>query len=187
MSMIPVEQVDVLVIGSGAAGLSVALGATGRRVCVISPQRIGMDGSSALAQGGIAAATGDDDSAALHAEDTLVAGSWHGDFSAVQRLTASAARTIDWLLSLGCPLDRDTSGSLALGLEAAHSRSRILHAGGDRSGALLMDCLRRAVLQRADIEVREGWSAIAPLLSGDGVAGARLRAPDGRLRDVREA
>ena len=182
--MVPVERVDVLVIGSGAAGLSVALGAAGRRVCVVSPQRIGTDGSSALAQGGIAAALGDDDSAALHAQDTLAAGAWQGDRDAVQRLVESAADTIDWLVSLGCPLDRTTDGRLALGLEAAHARRRIVHAGGDRSGALLMASLQQVAERCPAIDTRAGWRVIAPLLSARGVVGARLRTASGELHDI---
>ncbi|MCB1560056.1 MAG: FAD-binding protein [Xanthomonadales bacterium] len=184
MSMVPVTRNDLLVIGSGAAGLSVALGATSRRVCLLTPERIGEDGSSVLAQGGIAAAMGAGDCAEQHAADTLVAGSGMAQPDAVRRLTHAAAATIQWLQDLGLVPDVDPHGNLCLGLEAAHSRPRIVHAGGDRSGAMLMAILRAAVLAAGQVELREGWRAIAPLLDNQGVAGARVRAPDGRLLDL---
>ncbi|MEZ5483551.1 MAG: FAD-dependent oxidoreductase, partial [Lysobacteraceae bacterium] len=187
MSMIPVEQVDLLVIGSGAAGLSVALGAAGRRVCVITPERIGFDGSSALAQGGIAAAVGMGDDPARHADDTMLAGAGHGNLGQVARLTQAAPAIVEWLQRLDCPLDRATDGRLLLGLEAAHSRPRIVHAGGDRSGALLMDTLLRATRRSPDIDAREGWRALAPLMSYQGLVGARVQTADGSQRDIRAA
>ena len=181
---VPAERVDVLVIGSGVAGLSVALGAAGRRVCVVTPQQLGFDGSSMLAQGGIAAAMGEDDSPGRHAGDTLAAGAGRCDPTQVARLTAAAPAAVEWLAGLGCPLDRFEDGRLSLGLEAAHSRARIVHAGGDRSGALLMAALVQAIGKQESVSVRAGWRAVAPLLSASGVTGARVRARDGSLRDI---
>ena len=91
---VPAERVDVLVIGSGVAGLSVALGAAGRRVCVVTPQQLGFDGSSMLAQGGIAAAMGEDDSPGRHAGDTLAAGAGRCDPTQLARLPAAAPATV---------------------------------------------------------------------------------------------
>ncbi|HWS27791.1 MAG TPA: FAD-dependent oxidoreductase, partial [Xanthomonadales bacterium] len=125
------EQFDLIVIGSGAAGLSVALGSGGSmRVAVISRGVLGLDGSTCWAQGGLAAAVGPGDSPGQHAADTINAGSRLNNKPAVRWLAESAPEVVRWLLSLGMQFDI-SNGHLALGREAAHSFPRILHAGGD--------------------------------------------------------
>src|SRR5690348_5302976 len=114
---------DVLIIGSGISGLSTALAAAPKRVAVLTRGALGEDGASCWAQGGIAAALAGDDTPALHARDTLLAGQHLNDSSAVGRLTSAAAETVHWLDALGARFDRDRSGAYALGREAAHSRS----------------------------------------------------------------
>jgi L-aspartate oxidase len=148
------EQFDIVVIGSGAAGLSTALAARGARVAVVSRGVLGLDGSSCWAQGGLAAAIGPGDSAGQHALDTLKAGHRRNNKAAVRWLAESAPDTVRWLIDLGVEFDR-IGPNLALGRESAHSFPRIVHAGGDATGAELMRALRSAVQCSAHIQLFE--------------------------------
>lgn len=127
-----VEQADLVVVGSGAAGLAAALRAAehGARVAVLSGGAL-LAGSSPRAQGGVAAAVGADDTPALHAADTLAVGGGLNDARAVAVLVAGGSH----LLERGLPFEAD------LGLEAGHRRRRILHAGGGATGQVLTSCL----------------------------------------------
>jgi L-aspartate oxidase len=131
---------DLLVVGSGAAGLSAALRAAdlGARVGVLTAGQL-LAGSSPRAQGGVAAAVGADDAPALHAADTLAVGAGLNDASAVDVLTREGSRSMQQLWDDGMPFEDD------LGLEAGHARRRILHAGGGATGQVLT----RALLSRA--------------------------------------
>lgn len=149
------DQYDLIVIGSGAAGLSVALGTGGLlRVAVISRGVLGLDGATCWAQGGIAAAVGPGDSAGQHAADTITAGVRLNNKSAVRWMTESAPDLVRWLMSMGMQFDT-VSGRLALGREAAHMFPRILHAGGDATGAELVRALRETVIRQPWIERHE--------------------------------
>ncbi|UYQ78766.1 FAD-dependent oxidoreductase [Glutamicibacter sp. JL.03c] len=140
----------LVVIGSGVAGLCAALEAMrlGARVRLLTKLDLG-DGNSTCAQGGLSAVTAQGlavgDSVASHITDTLRAGAWHGGELAVQELCGSAADLVDTLEEYAVQFDRDLSGNYQLGLEAAHSAHRILHAGGDATGAGLVAALRQAV------------------------------------------
>lgn len=149
---------DVIVIGSGVAGLSVALAAAPRRVLLLSAGRLAVDGASHWAQGGIAAALGPGDSAELHAQDTLAAGAGAGDLAVIRTICAAAPEAITWLRGLGCCFDV-SAGQLQLGREAAHSHARIVHADGDATGAEVMRTLAHAARRSPSIEVREGFHA----------------------------
>jgi L-aspartate oxidase len=170
---------EVLIIGSGIAGLSTALAADSRRVAVLTRGVPGEDGASRWAQGGIAAALASDDSAALHARDTLAAGQYHNNGHAVQRLTGAAAEAVHWLDTLGARFDRDRHGAYALGREAAHSRSRIVHAHGDASGAEVMRCLRQAARVASHIDILERHTALQLIVHGGRVVGVRAHSPQG--------
>jgi len=133
------RDADVVVVGAGAAGMAEALTAAGlgRRVLLVCKDGLG-GGCTALAQGGMAAACGPGDSAALHAEDTAAAGAGLCDPAAVSALAAQAPGVLSWLSSLGA--------RLAPGhLEGGHSRPRIAHAGGDAAGAEVHRALAAAV------------------------------------------
>jgi L-aspartate oxidase len=134
------RDAEVVVVGSGAAGLTTALtaAARGRRVLLLTKQSLG-GGSTPLAQGGMAAVLGPDDSFDLHTSDTLAAGAGLCDPGAVRELVSSAPSVISWLSSLGAELG---SGHL----EGGHSRRRIVHAGGDAVGAEVHRVLSAAVL-----------------------------------------
>ncbi len=143
-----------IVVGAGIAGLSTALRlAAFGPVRLIAAEPLGAGAATGWAQGGMAAAIGADDSAALHAADTIAAGDGLVEAGAAQAITAAAPDAIAWLEGLGAGFDRDAQGALRLGLEAAHSRRRIVHAGGDSTGAAVLAALVRAVRGNADIEV----------------------------------
>src|SRR5262245_1768007 len=118
------KTTDVVVIGTGAAGLSAALGLPPYRVTLVTKGQAGSSGSSPLAQGGIAAALAHDDRPGLHTRDTLDAGGGLCDRALVEILTGEAPRHILRLAALGTRFDREPDGRLALGREAAHSRRR---------------------------------------------------------------
>jgi L-aspartate oxidase len=172
---------DVVIVGAGVAGLSAALEAAagGRHVLLIG--KAGLDaGSSPLAQGGLAAVLDPADSPGLHRQDTLSAGAGLCDDEAVAVLVAAAPGEIRWLASLGARFD-----SGPLGLEGGHSRPRIVHAGGDASGAEVHRALRDAVLACPQIEVRGAMVALDALLDErgrvTGLIAGELAGPDGAL------
>jgi len=144
---------DTVIVGSGVAGLSAALGAAPRRVTLLTKVPFGGGGSSSWAQGGIAAALGADDDPALHAADTLAAGAGLNDPEIVELLTEEGPERVRRLLALGTRFDRELGGELSLGREAAHSRRRILHAHGDATGAEMVRALTAAVRRSPSIEV----------------------------------
>lgn len=139
----------VLIIGTGLAGLGTALSLpVGTRVTIVSKSALG-ESNSAWAQGGIAAALATNDSAELHALDTLEAGAGLSDPAAVRYLTEHGPEAIDALQRWGVCFDGVESGHPALGREAAHSVNRIVHAGGDATGANVMAALVARVRERS--------------------------------------
>ena len=167
-------QDPVLVIGSGLAGLMTALKLAPRPVLLVTAGQLGCSGSSALAQGGIAASLGDDDNAGLHLADTLAAGDGLCDATVAQGIVGAGAEAIAALETYGVQFDRKTDGSYALGLEAAHSRRRIVHVDGDATGAGIMRALAAKVLATASITVLENTRALRLLKSDERIVGACL-------------
>jgi L-aspartate oxidase len=168
---------DVIVVGTGVAGLSVALAAQDRRVRLVTKGRLTTSGSSPWAQGGVAVALGDDDAPQLHAEDTLRVAGGVADAAAVRILTEEGPERIAELLRAGARFDRDGRGLLDRGREAAHSRRRILHAGGDATGRELVRALAAAVELAPWIEILEE-SFVEDLLLDDGrVVGVVVAGP----------
>jgi L-aspartate oxidase len=134
-------SVDVVVIGTGVAGLSTALGlAATRDVLVVSAG----DGSTPWAQGGVAAAYGDDDPLD-HAHDTDVAGAGFCDPRNVRALVEEGPQRLAELIGQGARFDRSEDGSLSRTLEGGHGRPRVVHAGGDATGAEVHRALRSAL------------------------------------------
>src|SRR5438045_7348328 len=134
---------DLIVVGSGAAGLSAALRAAelGARVAVLTAGPL-LAGSSPRAQGGVAAAVGADDAPTIHAADTFAVGAGLNDASAVAVLTDEGRRSVQQLWDDGVPFEDD------LGLEAGHARRRILHAGGGATGQVLTSSLLDQALRQ---------------------------------------
>jgi L-aspartate oxidase len=159
------RHADVVVIGSGAAGMSAALeaAAAGRAVLLVTKGFLG-GGSTPLAQGGLAAVLDPADSPAAHVQDTLAAGGGLCDEEAVTTLVGAAPGEIGRLESLGAHFDPGP-----LGLEGGHSHHRIVHAGGDASGAEVHRALV-AALQASTVEVLERAVALDALLDSDGRA-----------------
>ncbi len=160
----------IIIIGAGLAGLSTALRLSPHPVTVLTEVPLGDGNASAWAQGGIAAALSEEDSPSLHVEDTIAAGAGLVDEARTQMLTQHAREQIAWLEKLGVPFDREADGHLSFSREAAHSKHRIVHAGGgDGSGAAVMRALVEAVRQTPSIHVHAGWRAV-DIAVQDGVA-----------------
>ena len=175
------HEADVIVIGSGVAGLAVALGLADRRVALLTKGALGRSGSTPLAQGGIAAAVAPGDSAALHSADTLAAAAGLADPDVVRVLTHEAAEAIQRALSLGVHLDRDPDGGLAVHREAAHARGRVVHAR-DATGRELARGLTAALALRPQVTAFENTFASQLLLRSGRVCGVAARDEAGRMR-----
>ncbi len=148
------KEYDYIIVGSGIAGLSVALAAArgGKRSLIVTKSAL-EESNTRYAQGGIAAAVAEDDTPRSHEVDTLNAGAGLCDTAAVEALTEDAPTRIAELIRLGVPFDREeASGELELGREGAHSANRILHAGGDATGMHIEHTLAVAVRQSPLIE-----------------------------------
>ena len=169
----------VVVVGGGIAGLTTALALAPLPTVVLTGGPLATQTSSAWAQGGIAAAVGPDDDPDLHAADTLAAGAGLCDVDAVRTVTAAGSDAIAWLTAHGVRFDRDDDGALRLGLEGAHGRHRIVHAGGDRTGAAVMHALAAVVRRRPDIRVLEGFGLVDIITTGARAAGVLLEGADG--------
>ena len=141
-------KTDVFIIGAGAAGLFASLHLPeGTDVLVADKGRMGQGGSSPWAQGGVAAALGQDDSPELHAKDTMRVAAGHADAAAVQVLCSEAPECVLQLAELGCEFDRTPDGNLHLAREGGQSVSRSAHAE-DSTGAAIMKTLRQHAKRR---------------------------------------
>ncbi|WOJ89793.1 L-aspartate oxidase [Methylocapsa polymorpha] len=160
-----------IVIGGGLAGLTTALALAPQPVILFNKAPLGYEASSALAQGGVAASIGFDDDVSLHLADTLEAGDGLCDETVAKRILAAAPAAIEELIRLGAPFDRDDEGKLLLGLEAAHSRRRIVHAGGDSSGREIMRVLSQLARETPSITVIERIAARRLIVEDNAVTG----------------
>ena len=162
------DDVDVVVVGGGAAGLYSALTAAdaGSRVRMVSRKPLS-ESSSFWAQGGLAAAIGPDDSPEQHVEDTLIAGRGACRRSAAELLAADAPGVVWELERRGVKFDRDPDEALSLALEGGHSRRRIVHAGGAATGRRITERLTEQAAQHPRVEVIEETSAMALWSGGD--------------------
>ncbi len=176
-----------IVIGSGIAGLIAALHAARAGVEVTLVTKDTLDqANTRFAQGGVAAVMFDDDSAAAHEADTLVAGAGLCDPDAVRVLVTEGPARIRELIALGVAFDRSADGELRKGLEAAHSYPRILHAGGDATGAAIEHALVAAVRASAVRVVERAF--LVDLLLRDGRAcGVELLVDGRRTRQEADA
>jgi L-aspartate oxidase len=184
------DVVDFLIVGAGIAGLraAIALGPIGRVLVLTKAEPT--DSNTGVAQGGIAAAVGDDDSPALHAEDTIRAGDGLCDSDAVRVLVENGPAGVRELIGWGARFERDADGRLVLGREAAHSVRRVLHAGdatGREIGRVLWEKVRtlasvttieHALVTELAVERSE------PEAGGGRVRGAVYYDADGGRREV---
>jgi L-aspartate oxidase len=177
-----VDVLDVLIIGSGIAGLRAALALDGARVLMLT-KADPRAGSTDYAQGGIAAAIGADDSVDRHAADTLAAGDGLSDERAVRVLVGDGVACVHELIEWGTAFDRLPDGSLDLAREGAHAVRRVLHAR-DATGREI----GRVLASRASgsaLTVRDHATAVQLIVEGGRVAGVRYLDRDGRLDEVR--
>ena len=186
---------DVLVLGSGVAGLSAAvrlaapLGDSGRdgaglRVGVLTKAELSQS-ATRWAQGGVAAVLGgDEDSTDLHLADTLAAGAGLCDADAVRVLVDEGPSRVHELIAMGAVFDRQPGGALALAREGGHSTARVVHAGGAATGAEVERALVDATRASA-AAVLEEWFALDLLVEGGRCRGVVAMAPDGGVVEVR--
>ncbi|GEP08360.1 L-aspartate oxidase [Methylobacterium gnaphalii] len=154
MSIVSRSPADrVIVVGAGVAGLATALRLVPRPVTLVTASPLGDGTATGWAQGGIAAAIGPDDAPVLHAADTEAAGAGLTEPDVALAVAGAAPGLIDWLVEIGVGFDRDADGCLALGLEAAHSRRRIVRGRGDSTGATVLEGLVKAARATPSIEV----------------------------------
>jgi L-aspartate oxidase len=174
----------IVVVGSGIAGLVAAVEASRTHSVTLVTKAELAESNTAYAQGGIAAAYFPDDSVASHVDDTLRAGAGLNVRDAVVALCAEGPDRIRDLLAFGVAFDR-SGGDLARGLEAAHSNARVLHAGGDATGAEIERALVRAVRASGARIVEQAF--LCDLVVADGaVTGVELLLADGTA-DVLDA
>jgi L-aspartate oxidase len=173
----------ILVVGSGIAGLIAALELSRKHAVTLVTKAALADSNTRWAQGGIAAAMFSDDSAASHITDTLAAGAGLCNHNAVNILCTEGPDRIRDLIRLGVRFDQTPSGDLARGLEAAHSKARILHAGGDATGLSIEMALVHAV-RAARIKVLEHTFALDLVLQNGIVSGLEIIDPKGLPRTL---
>jgi len=169
-------KADVIVVGSGVAGLTTALNirSSGLSVLLVTKAKID-EGSTKWAQGGIAAALGPGDTPDQHKKDTLIAGAGLCDTAAVDVLVSEGPEAVRKLIARGAVFDTSETGEIALTREGGHLRNRILHAGGDATGAEVSRALLSAVNDDDGIEVIENALAIDVLhAAGGAVCGLTL-------------
>lgn len=177
--LLPQIFTDTLVIGSGAAGLTTALGLAerGHDVIVLAKGPVEPAAQAATntawAQGGVAAVLEPGDEPAIHASDTHIAGAGLCDDAAVKALVNEGPDALRWLMEQGLTLDADAGGRLSAGREGGHTENRIYHAGGDRTGAEFQRALGQAVGRSPNIRVFDGCFAL-DLITGSDRPGARV-------------
>src|SRR5690554_6271087 len=170
MSTSAMSECDVLIIGSGAAGLSLALQqAKTSQVIVLSKGPL-EEGSTYYAQGGIAAVFDENDSIESHVEDTLIAGAGICDRDVVTYTASNARESLQWLIDLGVDFDRETkqdgSSGYHLTREGGHSHRRILHAA-DATGRAVQSTLTSQALNHPNIRVLEHYNAVDLITTRD--------------------
>jgi L-aspartate oxidase len=164
-----------VIVGTGIAGLWTAwrLASESIPVVLVTKETL-IDSASAWAQGGIAVALGPGDSPSQHAADTMAASDGLADPEAVRILTSEGPDRVYELLALGAKFDRGPDGRLGFGLEAAHTQPRIIHSGGDRTGAALIGCLAQVVRDDDRIRLLEHTEVSSLVTQGEAIVGVRL-------------
>src|SRR5476651_490224 len=170
-----VETDGALILGAGIAGLFTALKLAPMPSIVLAGTRPGLSGSSAWAQGGIAASVGDGDSWQSHAHDTMVAGAGLCDPAIVDLVAREAPARIEDLVGYGAPFDRNGDGSLAVAREAAHSLPRIVHVKGDGAGAAISATLAARANEKNCITLLEGFHAVELAMENGRITGIFAR------------
>ncbi len=163
---------DVLVIGTGVAGLRAAIEAARYGQVLVLTKATPLDSGTAMAQGGVAAVTAADDTVESHVEDTLRVGCGLCDVGAVRRIVQEGPECVRELIDWGAQFDRGDDGRFLLGLEGAHSHSRILHAHGDSTGAEIARTLHQKAAETPNVLIFDNCFVIDLLTTEAGCVGA---------------
>ncbi|MDF9844658.1 MULTISPECIES: L-aspartate oxidase [unclassified Paenibacillus] len=175
---LPAVKTDVIVIGSGIAGLFTAIKAAEDRKVIVLTKKSLMESNTRYAQGGIAAVFSEEDSPEYHRQDTLMAGAGLNSSAAVDVLVNEGPEGVHELIRLGTIFDKE-NGVLALTQEGAHSHRRILHANGDATGYEIVRALIEQVKQDKNIEVWDDHFVIDLITEQGECAGALVQRPNG--------
>ena len=175
---ISVRHADVVVVGSGAAGLACALALAPRHVTLLTKTAGLEGGASRYAQGGIAAALGPGDTPEAHAADTVAAGAGLSDPDTALLLARQGVAAMRELLDAGLPVDRAADGNPLLGREGAHGIPRIVHAGGDATGRTLVAALAGQVRAAPSVHVATGVFAYDLVVENGRTVGLLAFHPD---------
>lgn len=178
LSALPMVETDVLVIGSGIAGLFTAIKASEQRSVLMITKKSLLESNTRYAQGGIAAVIAEDDSPAYHLQDTLVAGAGLCRSEAVEALVNEGPDGVKELIRLGTLFDLE-NGELALTQEGAHSHRRILHANGDATGYEIVRALAAQANEHPGIEVWDEHFVIDLITEQGECVGALVQKADG--------
>ncbi|MCX7192204.1 MAG: L-aspartate oxidase [Proteobacteria bacterium] len=168
-------QFDTLIIGSGLAGLTLALKLADHHKVGLITKKALLDGASSWAQGGIAAVLSDQDTSDAHTQDTMTAGAGLCDETATRYVVEHGKQAIDWLIAQGVPFTKDSSSDIGYHLtrEGGHDRRRIIHAA-DATGHAVQETLIKKVLKHPNITVLEGYMSV------DLITGNKLGLADNR-------
>jgi L-aspartate oxidase len=181
VSHIPRVETDVIVIGSGIAGLYTALQAAQMNHVMIVAKKSMNESNTRYAQGGIAAVIAKDDSPLSHRQDTLIAGAGLCSSDAVDILVNEGPAGVEGLIRFGTQFDRSDDGEYALTREGAHSKRRILHAQGDATGAEIVRALLEASKNNKHISIWDDHFCL-DVVTEDGVCyGVIIQRPNGEL------
>ncbi|MGG4478677.1 L-aspartate oxidase [Paenibacillus illinoisensis] len=178
LSQLPIVETDVLVIGSGIAGLYTAIRASKHNQVLMITKKSLLESNTRYAQGGIAAVIAEDDSPAYHLQDTLVAGAGLCRREAVEALVNEGPDGVQELIRLGTLFDVE-NGELALTQEGAHSHRRILHANGDATGYEIVRALAAQASAHSGIEVWDEHFVIDLITDHGECVGALVQNSDG--------
>lgn len=177
---LPSEETGVLVVGSGAAGLTAALRAAGRAKVILAVKNGFLDTATNLAQGGVAAAVAPGDGWPSHLADTLSAGAGLVDPAAAEILAREGPERVGELIELEADFCRSADGSLRLAREGGHSAARVLYASGDQSGAEIVRTLSSQVFRNRRINIREQYFLVDLLAEKGRVIGGLFWEKDKR-------
>lgn len=172
---------NVIIIGSGIAALQLAKKLSHNLHVIMFTKSELTTGNSYLAQGGIAVALSEHDNAEKHYHDTMEAGRYHNNSEAVALMTKGAPALIKELIAEGCPFDRNEKGEIKLGLEGAHGEKRIIHAGGDATGRIVVDFLKEQIKH---ITVMENMMVYELMVAKNRCIGVKAKDRDGRQTSV---
>ena len=177
-------KTDCLIVGGGLAGLYIALQVKNKSVTILSKTDF-EETNTYLAQGGIAAEmTNDIELLNKHIKDTLIAGAWHNDKSSTELLVNEASENIKTLISFGVEFDHDSFGQIDKTLEGGHSTRRILHAGGDATGRVIMRALENAVINSKNITIIPKSMATDLIINNGECVGVYYLDEFGKLKNI---